>query len=106
MSVTFKSKATGDLFMVSVHAEALLEPLGKTGRQPGILTVEQMPAALNTLRSLPDDAPEEAPEDDDEDQAPTAAKNADGVSLRKRAWPFVKMIEEAQAANEPIVWGV
>ncbi len=105
MSVTFKSKATGDLFMVSAHAQALLEAIGKTGRQPGILTVEQMPAALNTLRSLSDEVPEEASDKDDGD-APAVKQDQDGVSLRKRAWPFVKMIEEAQAANEPIVWGV
>lgn len=104
MSVTFKSKATGDLFMVSAHAEALLGSLGKTGHQPGILTPEQMPAALSTLRGLSDGAPQD--DDQSQDDEVAVKSGTDGVSLRKRAWPLIKMIEEAKAANEPIVWGV
>ena len=104
MSVTFKSKATGDLFMVSAHAHALLEAMGKSTDPTGILTVEQMPAALVALRALPDQAPDEDGGIDDEADPPH--EDHDGVSLHKRAWPLVKMIEEAQAAAEPIVWGV
>ena len=37
MAVTFKSQATGNLVMVSAHAEALLKLLGKTATEPGIL---------------------------------------------------------------------
>jgi diguanylate cyclase (GGDEF)-like protein len=30
----------------------------------------------------------------------------DSVSLRRRVWPMVQMLERAHAASEPIVWGV
>jgi hypothetical protein len=102
MPVTFKSKATGDLLMVSAHAQAVLEVLGKTAAQPGILIPEDMPAALTKLRSLP----EEAPSDDEGDEGASSVDGMDGVSLRKRAWPLARMIEEAHAANAAIVWGV
>jgi hypothetical protein len=102
MPVIFKSKATGDLLMVSAHAQAVLDVLGKTASQAGILIPEDMPAALTALRSLPD----EAPSDDERDEGSSGVGDVDGVSLRKRAWPMVKMIEEALAANASIVWGV
>ncbi len=30
----------------------------------------------------------------------------DGVSLKRRLWPMMQLIRAAQAADEPIVWGV
>jgi hypothetical protein len=105
MPVIFKSKATGDLLMVSAHAQALLDFLGKTATQPGILSVEDMPAALVTLHALPDEDPDQD-EDRGDDEAQARRKGIDGVSARKRAWPLIRLIDEALAAGEPIVWGV
>ena len=31
---------------------------------------------------------------------------ADTVGLRQRVWPLVEAIKRAQAAGEPLVWGV
>jgi hypothetical protein len=103
MPVTFKSKAAGDVLMVSAHAQAVLTPLGKDASRPGTLIPEDMPAALQTLRGLSSEpAPDEAAarKDDDEGREP------DAVPLRTRAWPLVQMIERALEAHEPIVWGV
>lgn len=107
MPVIFKSKATGNLLMVNAHAEALLATLGKTAREPGILQVHEMPRALLVLHGLPDDAepPGTPPPRDDDDREARDQLEA-WVSPRKRAWPLVRMIETAQAAGEPIVWGV
>lgn len=107
MSVKFKSQATEDLLMLQAHAQQVLQLIGKDAAHSGILEPRDMPAALATLRDLPEpsaqvDEVAPAPQDEDElEPAPT-----DGISLRKRAWPFVQMIERAQAANQPIVWGV
>lgn len=109
MPVIFKSKATGDLLMVSAHAQALLDFLDKTATSAGILRVEEMAAALLTLRALSDEPSSDQDPDEDEgcDEAPRGAPpERDGVSLRKRAWPLIRMIEQSLAANEPIVWGV
>jgi hypothetical protein len=107
MPITFKSKATGDLIMLTAHAGALLGRIGKSVSGAGILTVPEMPAALKVLKNLDDGAQEErsraaAQAANDE---PVEAMD-EQVSLRKRAVPLVRMIEEANASGEPIVWGV
>ncbi|HET6788067.1 MAG TPA: DUF1840 family protein [Aquabacterium sp.] len=109
MPVIFKSKATGDLWMVSAHAQALLDGLNKRGDAAGILRVEEMAAALATLKALPDEPardPDLDPDDEGVHEPRHPDPEQDGVSLRKRAWPLIRMIEQSLAANEPIVWGV
>ncbi len=106
MPITFKSKAAGDLVMVSAHADTLLQALGKaplSEAPKGILEPRDMPAALAALQGLPTDVP--PPEPLDEDEEPPS-KLDEPVALRKRAWPLIQMIQRAQAADEPIVWGV
>jgi hypothetical protein len=111
MPITFKSKATGDLIMLTAHAGALLGRIGKSVTGVGILTVPEMPAALQVLKNLDDGSREAAAAA--AAAAGSAAANDDPidpidepVSLRKRAVPLVRMIEEALANAEPIVWGV
>lgn len=50
MLVTFKSKATGDLFMFEENAMQILDLFGKDTIQ-GIITVEQMPEAIRILEA-------------------------------------------------------
>lgn len=116
MTVTFKSQATGNLVMISAHAEALLRVLGKTATEPGILEVPDMPRALASLRALSTEEPPEPPQVNGD--AGSATDNRSGedkppvgfqdepVSLRQRAAPFIRLIEQAQAEGKPIVWGV
>ncbi len=114
MPITFKSQATGNLVMLQKDAEALLKLIGKDVTPKGILDLHEMPAALVVLGGLPKDeaAPRQAstptraasPDADDEPDTPAFADEP--VSLRQRAWPLIQMIERAQAAGKPIVWGV
>ncbi|MGH6647078.1 DUF1840 domain-containing protein [Aquabacterium sp.] len=104
MTFKFKSQATSDILMLSAHAQALLQHIGKSSDAKGILTPEEMPAALNALKSLAGEEPSAEPpasRDKQDDQPDEVA-----VDLRRRAWPLIQMIETAQAAKEPIVWGV
>lgn len=118
MSITFKSQATGDLFMVQAHAESLLKLLGKAPAAKGIIEPKDMPGALQILRALGDEVSE-----DDDAHAADRARGTDHderdegdqrepdfvgerVSLRLRAWPLIQMLEKAHAADKPIVWGV
>ncbi len=107
MGIVFKSKATGDLFMLSAHAEALLAPLGKDARVPGIFTVDQLAEAVRHLKGLSDQAavPRHPGEEDtvDPDDLPLAEAP---VSLHKRAVPLVRLLEQALHAGEPVTWGV
>jgi hypothetical protein len=118
MPVTFKSQATGNLVMLSAHAEALLKLLGKTAVEPGILEVADMPRALATFRALdPDELPDvparvagedalAADSDRRHEDKPPVGFQDEPVSLRQRAAPFIRLIEQAQAGDKPIVWGV
>jgi hypothetical protein len=103
MAVKFQSQVSGDLLMLQVHAQALLKVLGKDENGPGILRVEDMPAALQALRALSDEVPK--PPEVETGEEPLAFQE-EPVSLRKRAVPLIKMIETAMAADKPIVWGV
>jgi Domain of unknown function (DUF1840) len=122
MPVTFKSQATGHLVMLSAHAEALLKLLGKTAVEPGILEVADMPGALAAFRALdPDQWPDvpaaptpvqasegthAADAERRQDDQPPVGFQDEPVSLRQRAAPFIRLIEQAQAGGKPIVWGV
>ena len=115
MSITFKSQATGDLFMVQAHAESLLKLLGKAPAAKGIIEPKDMPAALQILRALGDEVSEDEAaraaarareEDQGEDDQREPDFQGERVSLRLRAWPLIQMLEQAHAADKPIVWGV
>jgi len=116
MTVTFKSQATGNLVMISAHAEALLRVLGKTATEPGILEVPDMPRALASLRALSSEEPPAPPQADSDAGSATDTRSGEDkppvgfqdepVSLRQRAAPFIRLIEQAQAEGKPIVWGV
>ena len=107
MTVTFKSKTTGDLLMLTQHAEALMKVMGREPSASGILLPEQMPQALAALKALPaeHDAPAE-PDDEEQATATEPDRSDEYVSLRQRAWPLIQMIERAQASDQAIVWGV
>ena len=51
-------------------------------------------------------APDEAAAPASEGDEPAAEARAAAVSLRQRVWPMVEMLRRAQAADEPVVWGV
>lgn len=112
MLVKLRSAATGDLLLTGDLAKALSTVLDKRFDVPGILETQSMPLALEALKALPDESPTSpasagGPDDGALREEPAAVSFQDEtVSLRKRAWPLIKMIEEALAEGKPIVWGV
>lgn len=110
MLYRFQSKATGDVVMLPVHAEALLRIIGKDAAPKGILTADDMPAALAALhRAIAEDEARRAqpadaapPDADETDDGPEEER----PGLRQRAWPLMQMIERAAAEGQAVVWGV
>jgi hypothetical protein len=90
MIYKFKSKAAGDVIMMKPGGDQVLEIIGKTPADKGILQVADMPAAKK----------------DGDDEEGAAASGRDRVSLRQRAWPLLEMIKRSHAAGHDIVWGV
>lgn len=105
MLYRFKSQATADIVMLQATGELLLKIMGKTPEPKGVITVAQMPAALDALaRAVADSeaAPAAAPEEDSDEYV----QERDSVQLRQRAAPLVTMLKEASAAGKDVVWGV
>jgi hypothetical protein len=107
MLFKFKSKVTGDLIMLEPNGRRVLEIMGKDASAQGIITPEQMPAAIAALEQAV--RAEEAERKAAVDKAKAEGKPApqfDAVSLRQRAVPFLEMIKTCNSAGKEIVWGV
>jgi hypothetical protein len=100
MLFTFKSPTGADLVMFDKSAREILTLLGKNPEEKrGIILVEQLPAAIATLRTALAEGPKSV-EKTDEDDAETP------VSQSQRIIPFVEMLEQALKRSEAITWGV
>jgi hypothetical protein len=99
----FKSKAAGDVIMLSPNGDQVLRLIGKEPAAKGIIEPAAMQAAIAALEQAvaADEAARAEPCNDADNPAPR-----DRVSLRQRAWPMVEMMKRAMAARQEIVWGV
>ena len=105
--ITFRSEVGPDVMMFDAVAQRMMELMGKEHTTRGVVTVEQMPAAIAALqqaiaqdRATQRKAPPAAENDDDE--APTTAP----VSLAQRAVPLVELLEISLARGKPVTWGI
>lgn len=103
MLYKFKSQAAADVIMLEPNAEELLKIIGKAPGATGIITAAQIPQAVAALRQAIA-ASEAAPAPDDQGDQP--APDEDAVSLRRRAVPFIDLLEQSAAAGKDVVWGV
>lgn len=104
MIYKFKSQAAADVIMLQINAEQMLRIIGKEPSVQGIVTVEQIPAAIAALESAVA-AHETAKSTGD---TATASENVegDGVMLRQRAAPFIELLRSSAEAGKNVVWGV
>lgn len=105
MIYKFKSKATGDLIMLGPNGDQLLRVLEREPSPRGIIEPEAMPRARQLIEQAlaeADAAASRPATDGDHDDERTRH----AVSLRQRVWPMLQMLERAEAAGEPVVWGV
>lgn len=105
MIYKFRSKAAGDTVMLGPQGDQFLRAIGREPSAQGIIEVAAMPAALTAMQQAieQDDA---ARAQQPADEALLEAAGQDPIALRRRLWPMVEMIRRAQAADEPVVWGV
>jgi hypothetical protein len=105
MIYKFRSKATGDTVMLGPHGDRFLRAIGREPSVQGIIEVAAMADALVALQqAIAQDEAARASPSSPEPQP--EATDHDSVSLRQRLWPMVEMLRRAQAAQEPVVWGV
>jgi len=111
MIYKFKSKAAGDLIMLEDNGRAILSIIGKADPQTlkqGIVQPPEMPAAIAALQQAV--AEEEARMLEKANAAREAGRpiptGGQGITLRQRSLPFIRMLERCHAENKEIVWGV
>ena len=101
----FKSKADGDLIMMTPVGDQILRILGREPTPQGILEVAALPQAIRALEEailaaeLARRDAKRAADDDEE-------RGAEAVGLQQRAWPMLEMMRRSLAERADIVWGV
>lgn len=106
MLYKFKTKSSGDVIMTAEVGDLVLRAAGREPSAQGIFEPSAMPAAIAAM--------ERAVAEADAARAEAERKAAEdgvklppaGVGLRQRVWPLVEMMRRAEAAGDPIVWGV
>ncbi len=114
MLYKFKSRATADIIMLQPHGRQILQAIGKSPDDAhGIITAEQIPAAIQSLEAAvaadearraeggeaQDDAAAEGREEREERGDP-----AEAVRLRQRAAPFIDMLRRSAAEGREVTW--
>ncbi len=107
MLYRFKSQAAAEVVMLQANAEELLAIIGKAPGATGIITVAQAGAAIGALKAeiARREAKGSAPPADG-DEPDNDASREESVSLRRRAAPFIELLERSSAAGKDVVWGV
>ena len=95
MFITFHSKAAGDFMMSGEIAISLLKKMGHSGTVPSAIMSEDIAQALEKLKAAMSVEPVGAV-DSDGDEPP--------VSLSRRAYPLVKMLEASIAEDCEVMW--
>lgn len=105
MLYRFKSQSEAELIMLQPDGDQMLVLLGKEPASQGIITVEQIPAAVAMLEvaiELHEQAQKYHPENQ-----PLESGLAEGnVPLRHRAAPFIDLLQRSASAGNDVVWGV
>ena len=101
--ITFSTKHHADISMFDSHATELLTMMGHSGKTPGALLAEDVPAALERLQhKLDAQASRDAKEggttpSDEEDEEPP-------VGPGQRAWPLIQLLKAAKHRGENVMW--
>jgi hypothetical protein len=105
--IIFKSKASGDVIMFGDVGDQMLRIIGKPPEKQGVITVEQMPAAIEKLKQVvaQHKAQHTRSEEPKTEKAPEGGER-EQVSLANRALPFLELLERSYKANKPVMWGV
>ena len=103
MIYQFRSKAGPDVIMLADLTRRIFDIFARPLEPRGILTVEQLPKLITTLETAILKDLEERSKSQREDGG-EKLKLAD--RLGQRAYPFLELMKQANAKNEPVMWGV
>jgi hypothetical protein len=101
----FKSKADGDLLMMTNVGDQILRIVGREPAPKGIIEAAALPQAIRALEEAIADA-ELARRDAERGESDDEERGAEAIGLQQRAWPLLEMMRRSLAARADIVWGV
>lgn len=107
--IVFRSDAGADVMMFDDVGTRMLEIIGKEASERGVVTVEQLPAAIATLRAAADAdkiRQQQVTEDDrPRTEVPPSGMPRPFVSFYQRAVPLIELFERASSRAKPVFWG-
>ncbi|MEY4494956.1 MAG: hypothetical protein RL744_20 [Pseudomonadota bacterium] len=105
MIYQFRSKAGPDVIMLADLTQRIFDILGRPLEPRGILTVDQLPTLIITLETaILKDLEDRAKSNEAGQENAEKPKLAD--RLGQRAYPFLELMKQAKAKDEPVMWGV
>ncbi len=106
MLYKFKSRATADVIMLEANGRQLLQIIGKSPDAHGIVTVAQIPAALQALEAAVSEDQARSKDSAQEEGEGDAAdgKSAAAVHLHQRAAPLIDMLRRSAAEKADVTW--
>lgn len=105
MIYQFRSKAGPDVIMLADLTQRIFEILGRPLEPRGILTVEQLPSLIISLETaILKDLEERAKSNITDQENTEKPKLTD--RLGQRTYPFLELMKQAKAKDQPVMWGV
>jgi hypothetical protein len=105
MIYQFRSKAGPDVIMLADLSQRIFGILDRPLDPRGILTVEQLPSLIISLETaILKDLEERAKSNVADQENSEKPKLVD--RLGQRAYPFLELMKQAKAKDEPVMWGV
>jgi hypothetical protein len=105
MIYQFRSKAGPDVIMLADLTERIFAILGLPIVARGVLTTAQLPDLIQSLETaILKDLADRAHAVDSSDKSGETLKIAD--RLGQRAYPFLELMKQSKAKDEPVTWGV
>jgi len=107
MLIVFKAEGAADVMMFGDVAKALMAVMGKEATDRGVITVEQLPGAIERLRkAVARDKTE--PQVLEPERGPARENEEEQVHVRltQRALPLIDLLEHARREEVPVLWGV
>ena len=109
--VVFRSKAAGEIYMFAETARRLLQIVGKTESERGVIRAEEVGDALNRLTAAVEQEKVELRDDRarrelDERTGDAHSERVLPITLGQRAFPLIEMLRAAQRKQVDVTWGV
>ena len=103
MLITFTCEVHHDVVFFGEVGQALLTAMGMSGRVPGALRAEDIPAARASLEAWLERLPE-APAGDEKSGEEAEEEEEASVPMRRRALPLLEMLERAEQEGVMVMW--